>query len=347
MDKINKYFVVFFLSISFVLANYNYLTQPPILLNNPFYSVYKSIINFTLKLPMSSFAKADIFSKAMEENLYNLGFALEINKNFQERQDLIVDFRKYGFGLRDLVKRWQGFVNEENVLDKLKRIQLNIFRFTLALKYEPLSNLTQNEINSLRQILQSLSDEIYNLLGPQETFNNLQDFDLSIDELIYLLTNLFANKSEVLKLFSDISDIKNIESLNQDNILENLENFQKLINNVLPEESSLRFILLDIVSSTKKLNDLTKLIDQNKAYVKDLEKFGEILEKIKEKLQLTKEQIFAEDYQESLKNLMEINNLLEQASDLIITVDEDLPVIKPELLPESSHRQILEETLEE
>lgn len=331
------WFFLLLVGFSFVLANFSYLNQPPILINNPFYSFYRSIVNFTLKLPMSAFAKADILSKAMEESLYNLGFVLETNR---DRQELIIDFRKYGFILRDLILGWRNFASEEKVTEELKEIQINTFRFVLTIKYQPFTLLTLNEEQAINQILQSLANETYRILGPEETFRNLQTFEISSEELIYLVNTLFADKEGILPYFADLIDLKLNLLVKEEGISESLQSFQKLAENLLPEKSAFRQIVLEVASTTKRLNELIGMIDENKAYLKDTEKFQALLEAYQDKISLAKELVLAQDLKSTLQVLTEIKALLQQMNELFVLVPEEPPAIKSELLPEATSSKI-------
>lgn len=329
-----KYFPFFLLfGFSFAFASFSYLNQPPILINNPFYSFYRSIVNFTLKLPMSAFAKADILTKAMEESLYNLGFALETKL---DRQEPLTEFRKYGFILRNLVLGWRNFTSEEKVTNVLKAIQINTFRFVLAIKYPPFNSLTANEKEAINQILQSLANETYRILGPEETFRNLQTFEISSEELFYLVNTLFADKEEILPYFANLLDLKLILSVKEKGVSESLQTLQKLAINFLPEKSAFRQIVLEIASTTQRLNELINLIDKNEAYLQDIEKFQALLKEYQDKVNLAKELVLAQDLKSALQVLTEIKALLQQMNELFVLVSKEPPAIKPELLPEAT-----------
>jgi len=327
-------FILLTILTSLVFAEYKFLNQPPILLNNPFYSFYQSIIGLTLKLPISAFTRANVLVKSMEESLYNVGFALETKK---DTKNPIIDFRKYGLLLKDLLRRWTYFTQEESVKNSVKDVQKSLFRFMLALKYEPFTNLSENDLLSLKEIIQSLSDESYNLLGAKETFNNLQNLEISSEELIYLAQNLFMDKPDVLQNFASLINLKFFEAAKKENgLVQNIQELKKLIEKFMPE-GKLKQISLEIIVSLEKLNEMLKLMDEGKVYIEDTETFQKLLETYQTKLDKAKSLILKQD-PETLSALQEIKNLTNEILGLFINAEEK-PAIKPELLKNTTSTQ--------
>jgi cob(I)alamin adenosyltransferase len=322
-------FLILLIFTSLAFADYKYLERPPITLENPFYGFYKGIINKTLKLPLSAFTKTNILVRTIEENLYNLSFALETKMDYQ---NIVKETLTHMTNLEKIIQRWSGFTKETSVKNKLKEIQINIFKFTLAFKYEPLYSLNSEDLKKFEQILRSISDAIYNLLGSEESLNNLKEFSTSIpiEDFVFLLDKLFSNKIEIANQFPNVVEFKVINLTKDKDATSSLEEMKVLVEKFLPQKSPLRKIFLEIIENTKKLNDAIQLIDENKVFISDTEKFQELYEKFQEKFYLTKELILKNKLEETLPSLNELKKLLEEMNKLFVYVEKESPVIKEE-----------------
>ncbi len=311
-----------------VLADNKWLEQPPILINNPLYYVYKSAIKLSLKLPLNSFTRAGFLNRILQENLFNIGFALENNYN---PRDLVFEFDNYAKQLNNIIYAWQVFKDKSQVKKAVTNIQVSIFQNMLALTSKPLSELNNEYREIIINDLREITNNIYIILGPAEFVAILKNISTTPEQDIYLISSLFSLNAGALNEISQLLDYKIYTTYKDSTSLESLENTLDYLIKLLPKESNLNNILTKLQKSILQLKENLTLLNTGEVIIKDLETFEKLKNELQQAIQEAKLLLLKGSFEEALHKIEEANSLLEKMNSLFIKSSSDSSIRSAEI----------------